>query len=159
MDAAGFLKKSGLSDEQLGKIWDISDPDGKGHLDKAGLFVACKMVALIQSDMPLTVDNARVECHAPNFGDATAPGAPVAKVAAKKGGSVNFLVKPEEKRKYDTLFKQLQPQEGKLPGDKVSNLILSRMWVNLILRFRSVKSWSDRSWPCRSLGKSGTCLT
>ncbi len=79
------------------------------------------MVALIQSDHPMTVDNARIQCHAPNFGDATAPGAPVAKVAPKKGGSVNFLVKPEEKRKYDMLFKQLQPQEGKLAGDKVTS--------------------------------------
>merc|ERR1711981_864601 len=121
MDAAGFLKKSGLTDEQLGKIWDLSDPNGKGFLDKAGLFVACKMVALVQSDTPLTIDNARVQCPAPNFGADTAPGAPVAKVAPKKGGNVNFLVKPEEKRKYDALFDQLQPQEEALPGDKVPN--------------------------------------
>lgn len=120
MDAAGFLKKSGLSDEMLGKIWDLSDPNGKGFLDKAGMFVACKMVALVQSDTPLTIDNARFQCPAPNFGADTAPGAPVAKVAPKQGGNVNFLVKPEEKRKYDALFDQLQPQEEKLPGDKVN---------------------------------------
>jgi hypothetical protein len=103
----------------LFQIWDLSDPDGKGTLAKPGLFVACKMVALVQSDHPLTVDNARVQCPAPNFGPDTAPGAPVAKQAAKKAGSVNFLVKPEEKRKYDALFAQLQPQDGKLAGDKV----------------------------------------
>ena len=33
--------------------------------------------------------------------------------------SVNFLVKPDEKRKYDALFEQLKPQGGLLPGDKV----------------------------------------
>ena len=120
MEAATFLKKSGLTDEQLGKIWDMSDPGGKGFLDKAGLFVACKMVALVQSETPLTIDNARVQCPAPNFGADTAPGAPVAKVAPKKGGDVNFLVKPEEKRKYDALFDQLQPENEKLPGDKVN---------------------------------------
>merc|ERR1711981_653688 len=124
MDAAGFLKKSGLTDEQLGKIWDLSDPNGKGFLDRAGLFVACKMVALGQSDTPLTIDNARVQCPAPNFGADTAPGAPVAKVAPKKGGNVNFLVKPEEKRKYDALFDQLQPQEEKLPGDKCRQVMV-----------------------------------
>ena len=101
------------------QIWDLSDPTGKGYLDKAGMFVACKMVALVQSDTPLTIDNARVQCPAPNFGDDTAPGAPVAKVAPKQGGNVNFLVKPEEKRKYDALFDQLQPEDEKLPGDKV----------------------------------------
>ena len=89
MEAATFLKKSGLSDEMLGKIWDMSDPGGKGFLDKTGLFVACKMVALVQSETPLTVDNARVQCPAPNFGADTAPGAPVAKVAPKKGGNLH----------------------------------------------------------------------
>ena len=98
----------------------MSDPRGKGFLDRGGLFVACKMVALVQSDTPLTIDNARVQgIPAPNFGADTAPGAPVAKVAPKKGGNINFLVKPEEKRKYDALFDQLQPVEEKLPGDKV----------------------------------------
>ena len=111
----------------------MSDPQGKGFLDRQGLFVACKMVALVQCDEPLTVDNARIECKAPNFGPVdTAPGAPVAPKAGTVGGvgggavspmpvknALNFLVKPEEKRKYDTLFDQLQPQDGKLGGDKV----------------------------------------
>ena len=34
--------------------------------------------------------------------------------------SINFLVKPEEKRKYDALFDQLKPQGGFLPGEKVT---------------------------------------
>ncbi|XP_060272224.1 epidermal growth factor receptor substrate 15-like 1 isoform X24 [Ovis aries] len=33
-EAALFLKKSGLSDIILGKIWDLADPEGKGYLDK-----------------------------------------------------------------------------------------------------------------------------
>uniref|UniRef100_A0A8C2WBS8 Epidermal growth factor receptor pathway substrate 15 like 1 n=1 Tax=Cyclopterus lumpus TaxID=8103 RepID=A0A8C2WBS8_CYCLU len=33
-EAALFLKKSGLPDVTLGKIWDLADPDGKGYLDK-----------------------------------------------------------------------------------------------------------------------------
>ena len=69
--------------------------------------------------------NLRNESPAPFFGDATAPGAAVAKDAKKAPTKVdtskliNFLVKPDEKRKYDALFDQLQPQEGKLPGDTV----------------------------------------
>ena len=35
--------------------------------------------------------------------------------------SINFLVKPDEKRKYDTLFDQLKPVGGLLPGDKVKS--------------------------------------
>uniref|UniRef100_A0AAQ5XL12 Epidermal growth factor receptor pathway substrate 15 like 1 n=1 Tax=Amphiprion ocellaris TaxID=80972 RepID=A0AAQ5XL12_AMPOC len=33
-DAAQFLKKSGLSDSTLGKIWDLADSERKGYLDK-----------------------------------------------------------------------------------------------------------------------------
>ena len=69
--------------------------------------------------------NLRNESPAPYFGDATAPGATVAKDVKKvptkldTAKAINFLVKPDEKRKYDALFDQLQPQEEKLPGDKV----------------------------------------
>ena len=101
------------------QIWDLSDPEGKGHLDRKGLFAACKLVALAQDRQDVMVCNLLNECPAPNFGDATAPGAPVAKAPEKAGPNVNFLVKPEEKRKYDTLFSQLQPADDKLPGDKV----------------------------------------
>lgn len=34
LDAARFLKKSRLSDVVLSKIWDLSDPTGRGYLDK-----------------------------------------------------------------------------------------------------------------------------
>ena len=106
----------------------MSDPSGKGYLDRSGLFVACKMVALVQCDIPLTIDNARVECKAPNFGPETAPGAPTAAGGVQPGTklpvkmALNFLVKPEEKRKYDALFDQLQPEDDKISGDKVSTL-------------------------------------
>ena len=116
------------------QIWEISDYQSKGALDKAGLFVACKMVALVQCDQPLTVDNARVECKAPNFGPVdTAPGAPTAPAPGSEDGggrpmnaktAISFLVKPDEKRKYDTLFDQLQPQDEKIGGDKVRNVMM-----------------------------------
>ena len=57
------------------QIWDLSDPDGKGHLDRRGLFAACKLVALAQDRQDVMVCNLLNECPAPNFGDATAPGA------------------------------------------------------------------------------------
>lgn len=37
LDAARFLKKSRLSDVVLSKIWDLSDPSGKGYLDKVSI--------------------------------------------------------------------------------------------------------------------------
>lgn len=38
LDAARFLKKSRLSDVVLSKIWDLSDPNGKGYLDKVSKY-------------------------------------------------------------------------------------------------------------------------
>ncbi len=125
VDAATFLKKSGLGDDVLGKIWDLSDVGSKGALDKTGFFAACKLVALVQDHQDCLVCNLRNESPAPNFGDATAPGAPTAKAPAKAAPSLNFLVKPDEKRKYDALFDQLRPDaEGKLPGDKVRQVMM-----------------------------------
>lgn len=39
------------------QIWDLSDPTGKGYLDKAGLFVALKLVALAQSGETINMAN------------------------------------------------------------------------------------------------------
>ena len=125
------------------QIWDLSDPEGKGHLDRKGLFVACKLVALAQDRQDIMVCNLLNECPAPNFGDATAPGAPVAKAPEKAGPNVNFLVKPEEKRKYDALFAQLQPTDDKLPGDKVGlrppSKILTGAELGYLARFLQVR--------------------
>lgn len=57
LDAARFLKKSKLSDIVLGKIWDLSDPAGKGALNKQGFFVALKLCALAQSGRGISMDN------------------------------------------------------------------------------------------------------
>ena len=101
----------------------MSDPDGNGFLDKTGLFVACKLVALSQANREILVESLLDACDAPNFGSLTAPGAKVAEAPrGTPAPSINFLVKPEEKRKYDALFDQLRPSNGLLPGDKVSQV-------------------------------------
>ena len=117
-------------------MWELSDPDGRGYLDKTGVFVACKLVALSQSSKELIAESLLDPSPAPNFGAATAPGAevaeaprgtpapryflsPIIKESSTLAPSINFLVKPDEKRKYDTLFDQLKPVSGLLPGDKV----------------------------------------
>jgi len=133
-EVATFLRFSGLSDQTLGKIWDLSDPEGNGFLDRTGVFVAIKLVALSQANREITTESILDECNAPYFGDKTAPGAKVA--AAPKGTpapSINFLVKPDEKRKYDTLFDQLRPENGLLQGDKVRNVMMgSKLPVSML---------------------------
>lgn len=67
MEAARFLKRSGLSDVMLSKIWDLSDPGGRGCLDKAGMFVALKLVALVQNGKDLSIANVNVDVPPPKM--------------------------------------------------------------------------------------------
>lgn len=65
MVAAKFLKKSGLSDVVLSRIWDLSDPSGKGYLDKSGFYVSLKLVALAQSGQTINMANIFTETQNP----------------------------------------------------------------------------------------------
>lgn len=67
MEAARFLKRSGLSDVVLSRVWDLSDPGGRGCLDKTGMFVALKLVALAQAGRDINLDNLILEMPPPKM--------------------------------------------------------------------------------------------
>lgn len=67
MEAARFLKKSGLSDVVLSRVWDLSDPGGRGCLDKTGFFVALKLVALAQSGRDVNMSNILLDMPPPKM--------------------------------------------------------------------------------------------
>jgi epidermal growth factor receptor substrate 15 len=67
LEAARFLKKSGLSDVVLSKVWDLSDPAGKGYLNKGGFFVALKLVSLAQSGKEVNMVNVTAEVPPPKM--------------------------------------------------------------------------------------------
>lgn len=67
MEAARFLKKSGLSDVVLSRVWDLSDPGGRGCLDKAGFFVALKLVALAQAGKDINMSNINLDMPPPKM--------------------------------------------------------------------------------------------
>lgn len=52
-EAATFLKKSNLAMPVLGQIWELSDSQKVGSLDKRGAFVAFKLVAAAQQGKPV----------------------------------------------------------------------------------------------------------
>ncbi|XP_069445270.1 epidermal growth factor receptor substrate 15-like 1 isoform X17 [Ovis canadensis] len=72
-EAALFLKKSGLSDIILGKIWDLADPEGKGYLDKQGFYVALRLVACAQSGHEVALSNLHLNTPPPKFHDSSSP--------------------------------------------------------------------------------------
>lgn len=65
LDAAKFLKKSGLSDVVLSRVWDLSDPNGRGFLSKEGFFVALKLIGLAQEGSDINMKNIFKELEKP----------------------------------------------------------------------------------------------
>lgn len=130
LEAARFLKRSGLSDVVLSRIWDLSDPGGRGSLDKAGMFVALKLVALVQNGRDLNLKHINDDVPPPKMGDIplpkTKPPPPISTplITSLPPSAVDWTIKPSEREKYDKLFDSLQPLNGLIPGNKVKNVLM-----------------------------------
>ncbi|XP_058655619.1 epidermal growth factor receptor substrate 15-like 1 isoform X2 [Onychostoma macrolepis] len=122
-EAAQFLKKSGLSDSTLGQIWDLSDPERKGYLDKKGFFTALRLVASAQggSDVSLNSLSQNISAPIPKFRDGGSPSLNITTSAADS----SWIIKPEDKAKYDGIFESLSPIGGLLSGDKVKPVLMN----------------------------------
>ncbi|KAF4110171.1 epidermal growth factor receptor substrate 15 [Onychostoma macrolepis] len=129
-DAALFLKRSGLTDLILGKIWDLADSDRKGSLNKQQFFVALRLVACAQNGLEVSLKTLNTAVPPPKFHDTSSP---------LQFGPVPtdcpWVVKAEEKLKFDTIFESLSPAGGMLTGDKVKPVLLnSKLPVDVLGR-------------------------
>ncbi|CAH1393877.1 unnamed protein product [Nezara viridula] len=120
VDAARFLKTSGLSDAILSKIWDLSDPNGKGFLNKVGFFVALKLVSLAQLGYDVSQMHLLLDVPAPKFDMAATNILP----RRDSHPISDWAMTPIEKLKYEQLFESLQPINGVIPGNKVKGLLI-----------------------------------
>ncbi|XP_049860000.1 epidermal growth factor receptor substrate 15-like 1 isoform X3 [Schistocerca gregaria] len=129
LQAAKFLKKSGLSDVVLSRVWSLADPAGKGFLNKDGFFVALKLVALAQSGIDVNMVNITMDTPPPKMGDIL-PASTIHNnlmsppVMNSSVSLSDWAVKPAEKAKYDKLFDSLQPLNGMIPGNKVKGVLM-----------------------------------
>lgn len=114
VEAAAFLKRSGLPDGILSKIWDLSDPFGKGFLDKKGFFVALKLIALTQNGKDLSMANISLDVPPPKM-----------QTSGRNSPAVDWTLKPSEYKKYEEMFISLGPMNNKLPGQKVKPVMLN----------------------------------
>ncbi|XP_014004640.1 epidermal growth factor receptor substrate 15-like 1 isoform X5 [Salmo salar] len=120
-EAALFLKKSGLPDVTLGKIWDLADPDGKGFLDKQGFYVALRLVACAQSEQDVSLTSLNLTIPPPKFKDTSSPSLSTSSISSEP----HWAVRPEEKGKFDGIFESLAPVSGLLSGDKVKPVLIN----------------------------------
>ncbi|KAI5610165.1 epidermal growth factor receptor substrate 15 isoform X1 [Silurus asotus] len=129
-DAALFLKRSGLSDLVLGKIWDLADSERKGFLNKQQFFFALRLVACAQNDLEVALKSLAVAVPSPVFHETTSPLHPAGMTIDSP-----WAVKPEEKLKFDAIFESLMPVGGLLTGDKVKPVLLnSKLPVDVLGR-------------------------
>ncbi|XP_054994051.1 epidermal growth factor receptor substrate 15 isoform X1 [Sorex araneus] len=130
-EAAAFLKKSGLPDLVLGKIWDLSDTDGKGILNKQEFFVALRLVACAQNGLEVSLNSLNLAVPPPRFHDTSSP----LLVGGTAAADLPWAVKSEDKAKYDAIFDSLSPENGFLSGDKVKPVLLnSKLPVDILGR-------------------------
>ncbi|KAM6129063.1 epidermal growth factor receptor substrate 15 isoform 2-T2 [Phoenicopterus ruber ruber] len=130
-DAAVFLKKSGLTDLVLGKIWDLADTDGKGILNKQEFFVALRLVACAQNGLDVSLSSLNLPVPPPRFTDTSSP----LLLSGTASSDVPWAVKLEDKAKYDAIFDSLNPVNGFLSGDKVKPVLLnSKLPVDILGR-------------------------
>ncbi|XP_029561750.1 epidermal growth factor receptor substrate 15-like 1 isoform X2 [Salmo trutta] len=122
-DAAQFLKKSGLSDSTLGKIWDLADPERKGFLDKRGFFVALRLVASAQGGNDISLNNLNQTLAAPKFRDTNTP--LLSTSLSTSSSDSHWAVRSDEKRKFDDIFESLVPVNGLLSGDQVKPVLIN----------------------------------
>ncbi|XP_041646984.1 epidermal growth factor receptor substrate 15-like 1 isoform X1 [Cheilinus undulatus] len=120
-EAALFLKKSGLPDITLGKIWDLADPDGKGFLDKQGFYVALRLVACAQSGQEVSLSSLNLTVPPPKFDTSS----PSLGSTAPLSSELYWAVRPEEKSKFDGIFESLAPVNGLLSGEKVKPVLIN----------------------------------
>ncbi|XP_042562858.1 epidermal growth factor receptor substrate 15-like 1 isoform X2 [Clupea harengus] len=121
-EAAQFLKRSGLSDSTLGKIWELSDTDRKGYLDKRGFFVALRLVASAQSGNDVSHNSLNQAVPAPKFRDT---GSPSLSSAPPLSTDSSWTVRSDERAKFDGIFESLCPVKGLLSGDKVKPVLIN----------------------------------
>ncbi|RVE62077.1 hypothetical protein OJAV_G00177230 [Oryzias javanicus] len=121
-EAAQFLKKSGLPDSTLGKIWDLADSDRKGFLDKKGFFIALRLVASAQAGSDVSLSNLSHGAAVPKFRDASSP---LTRSSAAAAADSQWAIRPDEKGKFEGIFESLAPVQGLLSGDKVRPVLIN----------------------------------
>ncbi|XP_029819741.1 epidermal growth factor receptor substrate 15-like 1 [Manacus vitellinus] len=140
-EAALFLKKSGLSDIILGKIWDLADPEGKGYLDKQGFYVALRLVACAQNGHDVNMSSLSLTVPPPKFHDSSSP-----LLITPPSTETHWAVRVEEKAKFDGIFESLLPVNGLLSGDKVKPVLMnSKLPLDIL----------GRVWDLSDIDKDG----
>lgn len=117
------------------QIWDLSDPNGQGYLDKQGFYVSMKLVALAQMGTDLSVSHILQDTpNPPKLGDL--PKVTVQSVQmVPPNAPVDWTIKLTDRLQYEELFESLKPENNVLLGNKVKGVLMdSKLPVDILGR-------------------------
>ena len=118
IEANNYFQRSHLKADQLKVIWNLSDPHGRGYLDRHGFYIALKLIALAQNNLgPIDYSHITKEIVPPN-------------IAGDIPQSVSLAVPdmwtmgPSARCTFDRAFDKLSGSMNKLPGTTVKPIFL-----------------------------------
>lgn len=108
------------------QIWDLSDTQKRGSLDKVNFYTALKLIALAQEGMSPEIINIRTDTrNPPKVGDIPKiPPRVPPPAASMKGDDTDWTMSPADLIKYQKTFISLKPENGLLSGDKVKGVLI-----------------------------------
>jgi epidermal growth factor receptor substrate 15 len=127
LDSLAFLRKSKLKEETLKIIYDLSDPVGKGYLDRQSFYIILKLVAIAQSENTISMESINIDTPPPNLGELNS------NITTLIAVNDPWYIKASKRIEYDKLFESLSPINNKISGDRVKPfLIKSDLQVDVL---------------------------
>ncbi|CAF0879616.1 unnamed protein product [Brachionus calyciflorus] len=117
-DANNFLKLSKLPPDVLKDIWELSDPTGKGYLDRYAFYLCLKLVSLAQSNQQVKLENLTCSTLAPKLGELSS------NITSLITSDDPWYIKASNRILNDKTFDSLSPINNKLSGARVKPFLL-----------------------------------
>lgn len=109
------------------QIWDLSDPTGKGYLDRYGFYLCLKLVSLAQSNQAVKIENLALPTPAPKLGELSS------NITSLINHDDPWYIKATSRIAFDKTFDSLSPISNKLAGSRVKPfLIKSGLSVDIL---------------------------
>ncbi len=119
LDAGNFLKHSKLKADILKTVWDLSDPTGKGYLDRQAFYIALKLISLSQSNQEVILDNINNPSPAPKLGELSS------NITSLISSDDPWYIKASSRISYDKVFDSLSPINDKITGARVKPFLIN----------------------------------
>ncbi|KAI8325187.1 EF-hand, partial [Martensiomyces pterosporus] len=118
--AVPFFQKSGLTDAELGRIWQLADTKSKGHLTQQEFEVAMKLISLAQAGKAVSLASLKDEASLPEMKGidlSLAVDVDDARSHSRRDSSTSSITIPaSEREQYKRLFDSSHPVDGAIDG-------------------------------------------